>query len=78
MVEAIVKDKKRLVPCAAYCDQGYNVGGYYVGVPVVLGASGIEKIVELKLSAQEQKDFDNSVNEVKELVAAMNNLMAPA
>ena len=49
MVEAIVRDKKRLIPCAAYCDKEYGVGGYYVGVPVILGASGVEKIIELKL-----------------------------
>jgi len=74
MVEAVVRDKKRLIPCAAYCDKEYSVGGYYVGVPVVLGAGGIEKIVELKLDAQEQADFDKSVAAVKELVAAMAKL----
>ena len=44
MVEAIVRDKKRLIPCAAYCDKEYGVGGYYVGVPVILGARGVEKV----------------------------------
>ena len=48
MVEAIVRDKKRLIPCAAYCDKEYGVGGYYVGVPVILGAKGVEKIIELE------------------------------
>ena len=48
MVEAIVRDKKRLIPCAAYCDKEYGVGGYYVGVPVILGASGVERIIELQ------------------------------
>ena len=47
MVAAIVRDQKRLVPCAAYCDKEYGVGGYYVGVPVILGASGVERIIEL-------------------------------
>ena len=47
MVEAVVRDKKRLVPCAAYCDAEYEVGGYFVGVPVILGGGGVEKIVEL-------------------------------
>lgn len=75
MVEAIVKDKKRLIPCAAYCDREYGVGGYYVGVPVVLGSGGVERIIELKLSEQEQADFTKSVNAVKELVGAMNGLM---
>ena len=50
MVEAIVRDKKRVLPVAAYCDKEYGVGGYYVGVPVVLGANGVERIVELKLT----------------------------
>ena len=74
MVEAIVRDKKRLIPCAAYCDKEYGVGGYYVGVPVVLGAGGVEKIIELELTAQEQADFDKSVVAVKELVAVMGKL----
>jgi malate dehydrogenase len=53
MVEAIVRDKKRLIPCAALCNSEYGVGGYYVGVPVVLGSAGIEKIVELQLTDSE-------------------------
>jgi malate dehydrogenase len=76
MVEAIVRDKKRLIPCAAYCDKEYGVGGYYVGVPVILGARGVEKIIELKLDAQEQAAFDNSVKAVKSLVKTMNELTA--
>lgn len=76
MVEAIVRDKKRLIPCAAYCDKEYNVGGYYVGVPVILGASGVEKIIELKLDDQEQAAFNNSVSAVKSLVKTMNDLVA--
>jgi malate dehydrogenase len=74
MVEAVVRDKKRLIPCAAYCDKEYGVGGYYVGVPVILGAGGVEKIIELELTAQERTDFDKSVAAVKELVGAMNKL----
>jgi len=76
MVEAIVRDKKRLIPCAAYCDKEYGVGGYYVGVPVILGAGGVEKVVELDLTEQEQTDFSKSVNAVKELVATMDGLMS--
>jgi malate dehydrogenase len=75
MVEAIVRDKKRLIPCAAYCDREYGVGGYYVGVPVVLGAGGVERIIELKLTPEEQADFTKSVNAVKELVGKMKELM---
>ncbi len=74
MVEAIIRDKKRLIPCAAYCDKEYGVGGYYVGVPIILGAGGVERIIELELTAQERTDFDKSISAVKELVAAMNSL----
>jgi malate dehydrogenase len=69
MAEAIIKDKKRILPCAAYCKSEYGVGGYFVGVPCVLGAGGVEKVIELKLDAEERKLFDASVAHVKELVA---------
>jgi malate dehydrogenase len=75
MVEAIVRDKKRLIPCAAYCDKEYGVGGYYVGVPVILGASGVERVVELKLTSEEQAAFQKSVDAVKQLVAAMEKMV---
>jgi len=74
MVEAIVRDKKRLIPCAAYCEQEYGVGGYYVGVPVILGSAGVERIVELDLDEQEQADFQKSVDAVRNLVATMNGM----
>lgn len=74
MVEAIVRDKKRLVPCAAYCDKEYGVGGYYVGVPVVLGAGGVERIIELELNASERAAFQKSVDSVKGLVETMARL----
>ena len=69
MAEAIIKDKKRILPCAAYCKSEYGVGGYFVGVPCMLGAGGVEKVIELKLDAEERKLFDASVAHVKELVA---------
>jgi malate dehydrogenase len=75
MVEAVVRDKKRLIPCAAYCDKEYGVGGYYVGVPVVLGASGVERIIELELTAAERVAFQKSVESVKQLVAAMAKMV---
>ena len=75
MVEAIVRDKKRLIPCAAYCDQEYGVGGYYVGVPIILGSSGVEKIIELEMSDSEKAAFQKSVDAVKELIAAMAGLV---
>ena len=74
MVEAILRDKKRLLPCAAYCDSEYGVGGYYVGVPVILGAGGVERIIELELNEQEQAAFQHSVDAVKDLVAVMAKL----
>jgi malate dehydrogenase len=75
MVAAIVRDQKRLVPCAAYCDKQYGVGGYYVGVPVILGASGVERVIELELTAEEKTAFQKSVDAVKQLVATMANLV---
>jgi malate dehydrogenase len=75
MVEAIVRDKKRLIPCAAYCDKEYGVGGYYVGVPVVLGTGGVERVVEINLNDEEQAAFQKSVDAVKSLVATMAKLL---
>ena len=77
MVEAVVRDKKRLVPCAAYCDKEYGVGGYYVGVPVILGASGVERIIELDLTGEEQAAFKKSVDAVKQLIEVMAKLVYP-
>jgi malate dehydrogenase len=74
MVEAIVRDKKRLIPCAAYCDKQYGVGGYFVGVPVVLGSGGVERVIELKLNDTERAAFQKSVDAVKELVKVMAGL----
>jgi malate dehydrogenase len=76
MVEAVVRDKKRLIPCAAYCDEEYGVGGYYVGVPVILGSNGIEKIIQLSLTDGEKAAFQKSVDAVKSLVATMGQLLS--
>jgi malate dehydrogenase len=76
MVEAVVRDKKRLLPCAAYCQDEYSVGGYYVGVPVILGANGVERIIELSLADSERAAFQKSVDAVKSLVAKMAELIA--
>ena len=67
MVEAIVRDKKRILPCAAFCDSEYGVGGYFVGVPCVLGTGGVEKIIEVEFDPAERALFDSSVRHVKEL-----------
>lgn len=75
MVEAIVRDKKRLIPCAAFCDKEYGVGGFYVGVPVILGSRGVEKIVELQLTDAEKAAFQKSVDAVKGLVDAMAKMV---
>ncbi|MGH7388185.1 MAG: malate dehydrogenase [Candidatus Rokuibacteriota bacterium] len=68
MVEAILKDKKKILPCAAYLDGQYGVKGLYVGVPVKLGRRGVEQVIEIKLSAEEQAGFERSVAAVRELV----------
>jgi malate dehydrogenase len=75
MVEAVVRDKKRLIPCAAYCDREYGVGGYYVGVPVVLGSAGVERIIELGLNDSEREALEKSVDAVRSLVAKMAELL---
>ncbi len=80
MVEAIVKDKKRIIPCAAYCEDKFNVApgetgnGYFVGVPAVLGKDGVEKVIDLDLTADEQKLMAESVSHVKDLVAVVRKM----
>ncbi|MHC5112952.1 MAG: malate dehydrogenase [Planctomycetota bacterium] len=71
MAEAIIKDKKRILPCAAFCDDEYGVGGYFVGVPCVLGAGGMEKVIEIELEGDEQTLMDESISHVKELVGVV-------
>ena len=72
MSEAIIKDKKRVMPCAAYCNGEYGVKGLYVGVPVVLGSRGVEKVIEIELNADEKKAFDHSVEAIRKLVSDLN------
>jgi len=67
MADAYLKDKKRVLPCAAYVKGAYGLNGLYVGVPVVLGAGGVERIVEINLNASEKKMFKNSVDAVHNL-----------
>ena len=74
MAEAYIRDKKRVLPCAAYCEGVYGLDGLYVGVPAVLGGGGVERIVEIEMNADERSMFDNSVEAVKELNAAAANL----
>ena len=76
MAKAILKDKKTLLPCCAYCDSQYNVGGYFVGVPVILGCGGVEKVVELDLNEQEKAELAVSVGHVKELVEKVKAVLS--
>jgi malate dehydrogenase len=74
MAEAYLKDKKRVLPCAAHLTGQYGVKDLYVGVPVVLGCKGVEKIVEIALNGDERKMFDTSVNAVKGLIEACRKI----
>jgi len=74
MAEAYLKDKKRLLPCAAHLNGQYGQDNLYVGVPVVIGAGGVERIVEIELDGDEKAGFDKSVNAVKGLIAACQGI----
>jgi malate dehydrogenase len=74
MAEAYLKDKRRVLPCAAYLTGEYGVKGMYVGVPVVIGANGVEKIVEIELNAAERAMFTKSVDAVKGLIDACQKI----
>jgi malate dehydrogenase len=74
MAEAIIYDEKRLLPVCAFLQGEFGVDGYYVGVPAVLGASGVEKVVEFALDEEEQSALDHSINAVKTLVVDMERL----
>ena len=75
MAESFLKDQKRILPCAAYLNGEYGVKGIYVGVPVVIGKKGVEKILELKLNTLEKKQFLNSVKAVKDLTGLAEKLI---
>ena len=74
MAEAYLKDQKRLLPCAAYVDGALGLKNMYVGVPTIIGAGGIEKIVDIKMNKEEQAMFDKSVDAVKGLVEACQGI----
>ena len=76
MVESILKDKKKVLPCAAYLEGEYGINGLFVGVPVKLGSRGIEKIFQIKLNADEQAALEKSAAAVKELVDVLKQKMA--
>ena len=73
MAESILKDKKKVLPCAAYLEGEYGINGVFVGVPVKLGASGIEKIYEIQLTADEQAMLKKSADSVHELVEVLKS-----
>jgi malate dehydrogenase len=71
MVEAILKDKKKILPCAAYLEGEYGIKGLYVGVPVKLGARGVEQIIQIKLTPEEKAALDKSAASVRELITVL-------
>ena len=74
MAESIIKDQKRILPTCAFLNGEFGVKGYFVGVPAVLGANGVEKVIEFELDAEEKAAFDNSINAVTNLIADMGKL----
>ena len=76
MAEAYLKDQRRVLPCAAYVDGALGLKGMYVGVPTVIGAGGVERVIDIKLSKSEQAMFDKSVDAVKGLVEACKGIDA--
>ena len=74
MAESYIKDLKKTLPCAAYLNGEYNTKGLYVGVPVVIGKHGVEKVVELELSSEEKNNFKNSVKAVESLFSAAKKI----
>jgi malate dehydrogenase len=78
MAESYLKDKKRVLPCAANLTGQYGVRGMYVGVPAVIGAKGVERVVEIALNRSEKKQFDKSVDAVRALIAIVRKMMRQA
>lgn len=75
MAEAILKDKKVILSCCAYCSKEYGAGGYFVGVPAILGKGGVEKVIELDLTESERAQFEKSLAHVKQLAAQVDKLL---
>ena len=74
MAESYLKDLKKELPCAAYLNGEYGVKELYAGVPVIIGASGVEKVIELNLTKDEKVQFDNSIKAVNELFNAAKKI----
>lgn len=75
MAESILNDTKTIISCCAWCQDEYNIGGAFVGVPVILGAKGVEKVIELNLNEAEKSQLDTSVSHVKELVSVVETMI---
>ena len=78
MVEAVIKDQKRIFPCCAWLNGEYGLKGVYLGVPVKLGRNGIEEIIELKLTEEEKSLVSASAKAVKEVMDVLDNMQQPA
>jgi malate dehydrogenase len=74
MAQAILRNERRVLPCAAFCRKEYGVGGYFVGVPARLGAGGVLDVLEFDLAADEQAAFDKSTQAVRDLMAGLAKL----
>ena len=68
MAESYLRDKKRLIPCAALCEGEFGVDGYFIGVPTVIGANGVEKIIEFKMNDEEKTQLDQTLEAVKKTI----------
>jgi len=75
MAEAILKDKKTVLSCCAFCDSQYDAGGYFIGVPAILGKNGVEKVIELDLNDSERAQFNKSLAHVKQLATKIDELL---
>ena len=74
MAEAFINDEKKLLPCAVYLNGEYGTKDIYAGVPVIIGAGGVEKIIEIKLSTDERSNFEKSIESVKDLFSAAKKI----
>ena len=74
MAEAFLRDQKRVLPCAAYVDRALGLKGMYVGVPTIIGAGGVERVIDIQMDKEEQAMFNKSVDAVKGLVAACKEI----
>ena len=72
MAESYIRDKKRVIPCASLCEGEFGIDGYFIGVPTVIGANGVEKILEFSLTNEEKVELDQTLEAVKKTVAETN------